>query len=105
MQYKTIVLELIQQHPEFYGRLVSGRNLLPALERYSAELRDHHQSRKAQLSQARPGGDPGQIASEALELALAELEGCLPDESSTDDTGTLSLDGAMAYLRRRTPPA
>jgi hypothetical protein len=105
MQYKSLTLGLLQQHPDLYRRLVSSRKLLPELERYATELRDRHEAWKERLSQARPGSDQGQISGEALELALADLRGSLPPESSTEDTGPLSLDGAMAFLRRRTPPA
>ena len=52
-----------------------------------------------------PSSDPHQIASEALEMALQELADRLPSESPPDANETLSLDAAMAFLRRHTPPA
>jgi len=104
MLYKTIVLELLQQRPEMLGQLRKNRKLLPAVEMYATELKTSHEAWKQTLDQARPGSDPCQIASEALEIALKELEDGLP-ASPPDDNETLSLDAAMEYLRRHTPRA
>lgn len=105
MQYKTITLELMQQHTELYDRLLKGRTLLPALEYYAGELRENHLDWKVRLAEALPGSDPSQVASEALEIALKELEGSLASASPLDETGPLSLDAAMAFITRHTPPA
>ena len=40
MQYKTIVLELLQQRPEIHDQLRSQRMLLPTMEHYASELKD-----------------------------------------------------------------
>jgi hypothetical protein len=105
MQYKTIVLELLQQRPQLHDQLRKERRLLPALEFYAKGLKASHEAQKILLSQARPGSDPSQIASEALEIALKELEASLPSASPPDDEEPLSLDEAMAFIRRHTPPA
>ena len=55
-------------------------------------------------SSNRPESDPSQIASEAMELALQELEKSLSCEHPAEE-GDPSLDGAMAYIRRHTPDA
>jgi hypothetical protein len=102
MQYKTITLELLQQRPEMHDQLRKDRKLLTTLEFYAKELKESHEAWKEALDQARPGSDPSQIASEALELALRELEERLPSESETGEEETLSLDEAMAYLRNHT---
>jgi hypothetical protein len=105
MQYKTIVLELLQQRPEMHNQLRSKRMLLPTLERYASELKASHEAWKDHLSQARPGSDRSQIASEALEIALKELQDRLPSGSPPDENEPLSVEGAMAFIRRHTPPA
>ena len=105
MMYKTIVLELLQQDPELHDRLRQHRLLLPALDLYSRGLKAHHEAWKVNLSRARPGSDPIQIASEAMEIALKELEGALLLEFSADATQQPSLDRATAFLQRHTPPA
>ena len=42
---------------------------------------------------------------EEREIALEELRRSLPSESPPDEPEAPSLDGAMAFLRRHTPPA
>jgi hypothetical protein len=105
MHYKTIVLELLQQRPEWYDQLCKHRMLLPTLDLFAKELKSRHDAWKDRLAQAKPGSDPTQIASEALELALQGLEDLLPSESPPDGSEPLSLDAAMAFLGRHTPPA
>ena len=104
MLYKTIALELLQDQPELYEQLRSSKRLLPSMDAYAIELKSYHESWREQLSEARPNSDPSQIAAEALELAIAQLQERLPSESQTTDDGP-TLDGAMAYLRRHTPTA
>jgi len=105
MQYKTMILELLQQRPEMHGRLKKSRTLLPELERYARELKAGHEAWTDRLAQQKPGSDPSQIASEALEIALKEVEDCLPPASPPQEDDPLSLDAAMTFLRRHTPPA
>jgi hypothetical protein len=107
MHYKTIVLELLQQYPEFHRQLASSKTLLATLERYAADLKALHNHWTQTLSQERPESAPSQIASEALELALQELRDALPAASTPNDDSTepLSLDAAMAHIRRRMPSA
>jgi hypothetical protein len=100
MLYKTIVLELLQERPQMHEQLRQSRTLLSTMEQYAQELKANHEAWKEQLSQARPGSDPSQIASEALEIAIQELVDCLPTESAEP----FPLDEAMAFILR-TPPA
>ena len=85
MQYKTIVLELLKQQTELHEQLRSKRQLLTTLESYALELKASHEAWKETLSQARPGSDPSQIASEALEMAIQELRDHLPCEAPPDE--------------------
>jgi hypothetical protein len=78
------------------------RRLLPTLETCARELKASHETWKETLAQAKPGSDQSQIASEALEMALRELEDRLPSVSAPDDREPLSLDKAMAFVRRHT---
>jgi len=102
MQYKTIIHELLQQRPKMHDRLRKKRKLLPTLERYAQELKTSHEAWKELLFQLRPGSDKSQIASEALEIALKELEDRLPSESPQNGNEALFLDAAMLFLRRPT---
>lgn len=99
MQYKTIVMEMLQQRTELHEQLRRERKLLTTMEAYATELKTSHEAFKEQLQQAHPGSDPMQTSSEAFEMALKELEDRLPPESEMDAPAELSLDGAMAYLR------
>ena len=105
MQYKTMVLELIQERPELHDRLRKSRMLLLAVEFYAKGLKASHEAQKILLTQARPGSNGSQIASEALEIALEELEDSLATASPPNESDPISIEAAMAFLRRHTPPA
>ena len=104
MLYKTIVLGLMERNRQLYKQLRRSRKLLSALDLYSSELKTSHEAWKERLSQAKPGSEENQIASEAMEMAVLELEDRLRSESPDEDD-SMTLDGAMAYIRRHTPPA
>jgi hypothetical protein len=105
MLYKTIVLELLQQRPQIYDQLLANRTLLPTLNLFASQFRDCHQAWMNSLSQARPDIDPIQIASEAGEMALHELEASLPSTLPEDKNEIFSIEAAMAFIRAHTPPA
>ena len=105
MQYKNIVLQLLEQYPQLQNQLQTHRQLLPTMETYARDLKTRHEVWKDQLSQAKPDSGESQIASAALEIAIQEMQNRLLYEFPPDDPETLSLDGAMAYLRHHTPPA
>ena len=94
MHYKTITLELIQEQPELYEHLRSGKRLLPAVDSYSIDLKASHEVWKEAIDRQQPGSDPRQVAAEALELAIQELRDRLHCVSSkgeaepTSDTAT-----------------
>jgi hypothetical protein len=105
MHYKTIVLEFIQQDPTLYDRLRANRMLLSTVNLQAAGLKRYHETWMDRLTQAKPDSDQGQIASQALELAMEDLRENLPSGSPTSGEEPFSLDPAMAFLRRHTPPA
>jgi chromosome segregation ATPase len=102
MQYKTIILELLEQRPEVYDQLRRQRKLLTTMDQYARELKTRHEAWKETLGQAKAGSDQSQIAFEALEMALKDLEDRLPPASHPSDNETLSLDAAMAFIRNHT---
>ncbi len=102
MQYKTIILELLQQRPEMHEQLRKEHKLLITLEIVAKELKQDHEAWMERLSQERPGREASQISSEAFEMALKELTDRLPPASATDDQ-ELSLDQAMAFIRTPSP--
>lgn len=105
MQYKTIVLELLQQRPEIHEQLRKDRKLLQTMEQYARELKTSHEGWMHLLIPLRPGIDLTQIALEALEIAVKEMEDRLSGASSQNDSEALFLDAAMLFLRRHTRSA
>jgi hypothetical protein len=101
MQYKTIIHELLQQRPTMHEQLRKERKLLPALELYARELRRSHLAWQEMLAQVNPGSDKSLISSQAMEMALKEMEVHLPGESAESEQ-TLLLDEAMAFIHPRT---
>ena len=75
------------------------------MDTYAIELKASHEAWMDQLSQAKPGSDPSQISSEAMELAIQDLRDRLPSGSQPDEAEPLSLDAAMSFIRRHSPPA
>jgi hypothetical protein len=96
MRYKTIVLELLQQHPEIHTQLRSKRMLLPTMEVYASQLKTRHETWMEHLSRTGPGGGPSQVANEALEIALKELENSL---GSPDDSEPIFAEPAIEFIR------
>jgi hypothetical protein len=105
MQYKTIILELIQSQTKLHDRLCLDRQLLSTVNSYAVDLKASHEEWKDRLSQSRPNSDPSQIAAEAMELAIEELSARMPSESLKGEAEPMPLDAAMSYIRRHTPPA
>jgi hypothetical protein len=105
MQYKTIILERIRQDREFHEELKKSGTLAATLDRWSQELKTRHDAWKQKLSHSRPESDPSPIASEALELALMEMEKRFASEPRASAANPLSLDDAIAFIRRPTPTA
>ena len=100
MHYKSIIHDLLQQRPQMHDQLRKSRKLLPTLELYAKELKTSHEAWKEMLSQLGPGSDRTQIASEAMEMAVKEMEDRLPSESPQDGSQAQVLDAAMLFLRR-----
>ncbi len=104
-QYKTLTLQLLRQYPAIHNRLKESRTLPPTLDHYSKELKKCHEAWMDSLSESKPGSDPNQIAAEAMELALQEVEDRLPSELPPDGSASLTLEGAIGFLRKGIPPA
>ena len=99
MHYKTIVLELLQQNPTIYNQLRTKRILMPSLDLYAKELKTSHEAWTHCLHQAMPGREQSQIASEALEIALWEMETFLHFEYSPDESEELYVEAILTLLR------
>ena len=71
-----------------YETLRAGKMLLTALDSYASELRDRHLAWMERLNEVKPGRDPAQLSSEALELAILGLEDHLRSASPKDATAS-----------------
>jgi hypothetical protein len=100
-QPSQAVIDLLKERTQLHEQLRKERELLPTMELYAKELKTSHEAWKEVLTQAKRHSDPSQIASEALELALKDLEERLPS-ASLDGSTPLSLDAAMLFLRHPT---
>ena len=96
MQYKTIVLDLLKERKELHEQLRLTRRLLPTMESLAKDLKARHDHRKETL--ATTESDPIRNSSEAMEMALSELEDRLPSVHPQPDEEALSLDQAMAFV-------
>lgn len=102
MPYKTIILALLQSAPPLHEQLRRGRMLLAATETLATALKARHEELKKELAATRSELDPAQAASAAMEIAAAEMEHRLQAAFPAEGQGQLSLDAAMAFVRRLT---
>jgi hypothetical protein len=103
MQYKNIVLKMLKHRPQMHDQLRKERQLLATMEQYARELKASHQAWIALLKPLRPGSNPILVNSEALELALKELEDRLPSVSPESEQESVFLNAAMLFKLRHSP--
>lgn len=99
MQYKTIVLELIEQRPHLHEKLKRERKLLSTMETIARELKASHEEISRDLASEQPQTEASLISSQAMEMACKELEARMPPAASTVDDQELSLDAAIGHIR------
>ena len=103
MHYKTIVLELLKQQPEMYGELIRSNSLISTLNQLASQLRESHLTILDQLTQKEPNQSQLLLKSEAMEIAVSQLQESLQTIPQSESAGALSLEGAMAYIKQHTP--
>jgi hypothetical protein len=101
MHYKTIVLELLRERPDLRSEATQFQDM----NRLAMVLKTNHETWMSELRQRTPGRAEEQITAEALELALDELlRSSASGSSAAGGTGQpLSLDAAMAFLKKPSP--
>ena len=105
MQYKMIVLQLLEQHPELFKQARLQGSILPRVEYYADELKTLHEAWKAAILQSKPDREPSRIASGALEVALDEIQARLPGGSTLHHNQAISLDSMAEVFRSYSPRA
>ena len=104
MQYKTIILELLQHRPQLHERLRRSDILLETLNEQAQRLRTRHLEWSAMLVEVMPESVTSQITRTAFELPLSQRDAGLTDESLPQSFEPLTLDAAMAFIRRPLSP-
>jgi len=104
MHYKTIALALIEENPTLHSQLRQSRTMLATLNAMAEELKLSHERWIEIIARKRPDSGSIQISSDALEIVVQDLRDRLLSESDPIEDA-VSLDAAMAYLRRHTPIA
>lgn len=99
MQYKTIMFELIQQHPLFHGQLRRKRMLLAVLNSCATLMRDRHQALMEHLSANQTVIDRSQITSAAMEMAVKEMELRLQAGLLASDLDSMTGEDLIALVR------
>ena len=69
MQYKTMVMELLEENDGLRERLRGEGNLLTVLDVLAGNLRERHQELMGEMQGSRTDGGFSGISSEALEIA------------------------------------
>lgn len=105
MQYKTIVLGLIEDQPQLHQQLTQHRTLLRTLDRLATALSHCHAEWMECLRARNPHSDRSQLSNQAMELATQQLRDSLSLVSETIGQESLTLEAAMAFIRRHTPAA
>ncbi len=82
MQYQSLALGLIESQPALHRRLQRSRRLVEVMESHALDLKASHLAWIDRLAERRPGDDPQSRKSQALELALADLEERFAQEAS-----------------------
>lgn len=106
MQYKTIVMELLEQHPQVHETLKQERKLLQTIESLARELKATHEQILRDLSEQQPplsSDRSSGTSSQAMEMAVAELQARLEILSGGANDDTLNLDQIMAQLLQHSP--
>ena len=104
-QYQTLALQLIRAYPLVHYSIKEQNLLVDTIMKEAKLLEQRHRILQEQLSLAQPDSDPISIESAALEIALKELQDRLALGLPPADQEALSLEGAMAFLKKATPPA
>ena len=74
MQYKTMILEMLRQRPRLHRRLKARHAMQETIDLYATELKTNHLALIKSLSQERATIDSSQLSSEALEIAIKDMQ-------------------------------
>lgn len=100
MLYKTILLELLEQHPNYLEQLRQTRQTMTWLVETAFELQARHAEWNRVFFKQNPGSIPGQFSREALEMAIREVSLSFPHESAAEELGDFPIEEAIRWIHR-----
>ena len=103
MQYKTIVMELLEQNPELHNQLKQHQKLLETINEMAFELKASREHMIAELAAQQPDVAYSVTCSQATEIAIAELQQRLAPTSDHETNEAMSLDQIMASVTQHSP--
>ena len=98
MQYKTMVMELLEENNGLREKLHADGMLLAALDVLAGNLRERHRELMGEMQGSRTDGGFSGISSEALEIAVQEMRDRMTAYSDCDET--IDLDQLMREIVR-----
>ena len=100
MQYKTIILELIQQNETLHDRLRSNRSLLATVDRLAAQLKADHETYLNQMTMQEPTASRPVVSQQAFEMAIKEAQERLMAENRP--SGATGLEAEPVSAQQQT---
>lgn len=73
MHYKTILMELINDHPELQSRLRESRTLLPSIEQWAVILRKQYRELIEEFLRQESSVTANEVSSRAMEVAVEQI--------------------------------
>ena len=98
MQYKTIALELLEQNTLRAEQLRKERQLLAMTEQLAVQLRERHLELTTLLKREHRDGESSVISSQAMEMAIAELQEQFPIQADDQDSETITTTDSPAVI-------
>lgn len=102
MDYKSIVLEVLQGHRALHERLRESKMIPLTVDCCADHLKARHAFWMTLRGHPKTGPEASQSSSLALERAVQEFRDALPPMRNTSDQDSLSLEEAMQFIGRYT---
>ena len=99
MQYKTIVLELLEQSPGLSRELRRNDALLSTMNQLAVSFRDLHLRLLDQLTSSQPELDETLLKSQAMEVATEQMQEMIGQAEQLLSNGSVSIEACLALLQ------
>ena len=99
MQYKTIVLELLEQSPGLSRELRRNDALLSTMNQLAVSFRDLHLRLLDQLTSSQPELDENQLKYQAMEVATEQMQEMIGQAEQLLSNGSVSAEACLVLLQ------